>query len=298
MRTSIVVGVDGSPDSGVALTWAATEAHRRGVVLYAVYGLWMPMAAVPFGGTAVIPPSDEFRAYATQVLDKARQRVKDEWPDVEMDTFLVLRPPAEALLDIGRDAALIVVGTRGLSGLGALVLGSVSGRVAARSTCPTVVVPPQSGPGGGTIVVGVDGSAASDAALRFALAEADRLSAPVVAINAFRTTSIPVPIMDPDGVEKATALERQHAEGVVAEAVARARATTSSRANVTIRAVAGYPSDVILDAGRDATLIVVGSRGRGEVRSMLLGSTSHGVLHHATRPVAVVHARGEVDAHG
>ncbi|RIQ18254.1 universal stress protein [Jiangella rhizosphaerae] len=294
---AIVVGVDGSPDSSVALDWAIAEARLRGAPLYAVYGLWMPVAAVPFGGVAVLPPPDELRAYSEEVLDKARQRVKDAAPELEMDTFLILRTPTAAILEIGGDAGLIVVGTRGLSGLGALALGSVSGRVAAHAKTPVVVVPGHRVEDDGSIVVGVDGSAHGDAALRFALREADRRSAAVVAVGAFNTQSVPMPIFDADGIAKATALERRHTEAIVAEAVARARAATRSAAHVTVRAEAGYPADVITGAGRNAALIVVGSRGRGELRSMLLGSTSHAVLHHATRPVAVVHVQ-EMSSHG
>lgn len=287
---AIVIGVDGSPDSGVALDWAIAEAQLRDAPLYIVHGLWMPVAAVPFGGAAILPPSDDLRAYATQVLDKARQRVKDAAPAVDVDTFLILRPAAQAILDVAEDCSLIVVGTRGLGTLGALVLGSASNRVAAHATCPAVVVPPHRHTHDDTIVVGVDGSAHSDAALRFALNEADRRSAPVVAVTAFRTESIAMPIFEHDGLAKVTAAERQYAEGMATEAIARARAATGSRADVTVRAEAGYPADVIVHAAREAALIVVGTRGRGEVRSMLLGSISHAVLHHATRPVAVVHA--------
>ncbi|MBB5788849.1 universal stress protein [Jiangella mangrovi] len=290
MSTAIVVGVDGSPDSGHALDWAAAEAQLRGVELRIVYGLWLPMAAVPFGGAAVLPPSDDFHAYAELVLDNATQRVKSRHPVVETAIFLLQRPPAEALLEAGRDAALTVVGTRGLSGLGALVLGSVSGRVAARSTRPVVVVPPHQRTGDGTLVVGVDGSAHSDAALRFALTEAAERSAPVLALTVFQTQVVQLPILDPDALARVTALDRQRAEGLAAEAVARARAATGSRAEVRVRAEAGNPAEIIAGLGRDATLIVVGTRGRGEVRRMLLGSTSRGVLHHAAGPVAVVHA--------
>lgn len=286
----IVVGVDGSPDSGHALAWAAAEAYQRGVRLYVVHGLWLPMAAAPFAGTAVVPPPDELRAYGTQVLDKARQRVKDEWPALDVDTLLVQRSPIEALLDVGRDAALTVVGSRGLSDIGALLLGSVSGRVAARSKRPVVVVPRPPEPGDGTIVVGVDGSAHGDAALRFALTEARLRSAEVLAVTAVQVRAVPVPVFDAGSVAEATAQEHRHAQGLAAEALARARAATGSRADVTVRVVSGSPADVLVDAGRRAGLVVVGSRGRGEVRSLLLGSTSHGVLHRAGRPVAVVHA--------
>ncbi|PZF86121.1 universal stress protein [Jiangella anatolica] len=285
---AIVVGVDGSPGSGLALDWAIAEARLRAAPLYVVYGLWLPVAAVPFGA-GILPPSDDLRAYGMQVLDQARQRVKDAAPLVDVDTFLVVRPAAQAILDVGKNCSLVVVGTRGLGTLGALVLGSASNRVAAHATCPAVVVPPHRGPGDGAIVVGVDGSAHSDAALRFALNEADRRYAPVVAVTAIRTDWLAMPIFDADGLARATAAERQHAEGMTAEAVARARAATGSRADVTVRAEAGPAAGVVVDAGREAGLIVVGSRGRGEMRSMLLGSTSHAVLHHATRPVAVVH---------
>lgn len=280
MSKTIVVGVDGSPDSGVALDWAAEEARLRGAPLQAVFGLWMPIAAVPFGGAAVLPPSDELRSFATEVLDAARQRAKETAPGIDVDTSLVLRPPAEALLDVSKDAGLVVAGTRGLGTIGSLVLGSVSGRVAAHATCPVVVVPPHEGAGDGSIVVGVDGSAHGEAALRFALTEAGLRSARVVVVGAFRMHG------------HTTAPERQETEDLLNAALDRARAATGApgaAAEATTLAEPGFPTDVIVEAAVDASLVVVGSRGRGDVRSMLLGSTSRGVLHQAGRPVAVVH---------
>ncbi|WP_158564297.1 universal stress protein [Jiangella anatolica] len=281
MSKPIVVGVDGSTDSGVALDWAAAEARLRGAPLHAVHGLWMPMAAVPFGGAAVLPPSDELRAYATDVLDATRRRVKDVAPGVEAETFLVLRPPAEALLEVGKDAALIVAGTRGLTGLGALVLGSVSARIAAHAPVPAVVVPPEGTDDGnraGEIVVGVDGSEHADAALRFALTEAALRQARVLAVGAYHLRG------------RTTSPERQETEAVLAAALERARAATGATVPTTVRVEAGHAAEVIVEASATASLIVVGTRGRGEVRSMLLGSTSRGVLHQATRPVVVVRA--------
>ncbi|TDD65465.1 universal stress protein [Jiangella aurantiaca] len=276
MSNAIVVGVDGSPDSGAALDWAAAEAELRGVPLHVVYGLWMPMAAVPFGRAATLPPSDELRAYAMDVLDTARQRAKETAPDLDVDTFLILRPPAQALLDASKDADLVVAGTRGLSTIGSLVLGSVSGRVATHATCPAVVVPPDGTAGDGSVVVGVDGSAHGDASLRFALTEAGLRSARVVVVAAYRMRGhVAVP-------------ERQETEALVAAAVDRARAATGATVDVATVVEPGDPADVIVGAASDASLVVVGSRGRSNVRSMLLGSTSRAVLHHATCPVAVV----------
>lgn len=206
-----------------------------------------------------------------------------------METFLILKRPAQAILDVARDASLIIVGTRRLSALGALALGSVSARVAAHSTCPTVVVPPHTTPDGGSIVVGIDGSAHSDAALRFALIEAARRSAKVVAVHAHQTSAIPTPIFAPEMMDRLVAEEHRQAEALLDDAVNRALQATGSDATVTAHTRAGHPADILLDAAQDASLIVVGSRGRGEFRSLLLGSVSHAVLHRATRPVVVAH---------
>ncbi|SDT19536.1 universal stress protein [Jiangella sp. DSM 45060] len=293
MTNAVVVGVDGSPDSGHALSWAAAQAHRRGSVLYVVFALWTPLAALPFGGTVLQPPPDELRLYSGRVLDRAKQLVLEQHPGVEVSTVLVVRPPVQALLDVSHDAALVVVGTRGLGAFGGLLLGSVSARVAARATAPVVVVPEPAGPGNGTIVAGVDGSPHGDAALRFALTEADRRDVPVVAVTAYEPDPLMLPVLDPAAVERAAAIERRGAEQLASDAVGRARAATGSAATVTVRVQAGREAQVVTDAGRDAGLIVVGSRGRGEVRGLLLGSTSQAVLHHAGRPVAVLHARSD-----
>jgi nucleotide-binding universal stress UspA family protein len=290
MSTHIVVGVDGSTGSATALDWAAVEARRRGVALHIVYSLWMPTVAAPFGGRVVLPPSAELRAYGEQVLERAGQRVADGWPGVETQASLVLRAPAQSLIDAGRDAALVVVGTRGLSELGGILLGSVSGRVAARSACPTVVVPSPPIPGDGTIVVGIDGSSHSDAALRFALVEAERAGASITAVSALQVEGLATAALDRESREEWIAAERRHAEKMVSDAIARARTATDSQIEVAVRIAAGRPDEVVREAGRHAELIVIGSRGRGGVRSTLLGSTSQGVLHQATRPVAVVKA--------
>lgn len=270
MTTSIVVGVDGSPDSGIALDWAAKEAALRGAGITVVYGLLMPVAAVPFGPAAALPPSEQLHALATGVLDAARARVAAAEPSVDVDTFLILRGAVDAILDMAGGAAMIVVGTRGLGGVGGLLLGSVSSRVAARAHCPTVVVPPVVAPGDGSIVVGVDGSSSGDAALRFALAEAGRRSAKVVAVHAHH--------------------DQADLETLVPAALERARAANLTDPDVSIRLGPGRPADVLLEEGQDAAMIVVGSRGRGQVRSLLLGSTSSAVLQRSTRPVAVVRA--------
>lgn len=289
---TIVVGVDGSPTSGVALDWAATEARYRRTHLLIVYGLHMPITTVPFGGSTALPPSDELRSYAMSVLTEAQRRVTENAPDTAVATTLALRQPSDAIVAAAEDAQLVVVGSRGLNAVQALALGSVSSRVAARSPCPVIVVPSvEPAPHDGTIVVGVDGSTHSDAALRFAFEEAARRSAKIVALNAYRTPVLTVPTDDPDELRTASAAQHRHAETVVNEAVERAVDSTGTQADVTVRVLAGHPDDALIEAAGEAALLVVGPRGRGGLRSLILGSVSRSVLHHARCPVAVVPAR-------
>ncbi|MBB5788828.1 universal stress protein [Jiangella mangrovi] len=287
----IVVGVDGSPDSGVALDWATAEARGRKADLAIVYGLWMPMTAIAFGDASVLPLAEDVHGYGQLVLDAARERVTEQAPDLNVTTSLLMRRPDDALLQVADDGAeLIVVGSRGLGGVGSLALGSVSTRVAARASCPVVVVPPGSRHLDGAIVVGVDGSEHSDAALRFALARGRDEQTEVVAVSAYRAPFLPLQDVDPETMSVVGAEERRLALEALHQAVDRARQAIGGPVDVSVRLEEGHPADVLLDLGRDAALLVVGSRGRGPVRSLLLGSISQAVLHQAAGPVAVVRA--------
>lgn len=288
---TIVVGVDGSFDSGAALDWAVADARRRGAGIRVVHAVWVPTPAVVFGDTSMLAPPDVLLDYGKEVLETARERVRLQDPAVYVETTLLVRRADEALLESAGDAVLIVVGRRGASGLGALALGSVSGRVAASAPCPTVVVPPNAAPGDGPVVVGVDGSEHSEAALRFALTEAALRQTAVIAVGAYRIPSIPMPLVDARTISRIADEEHRLAEERVHLAVDRVR-PASDDVDVTVRVESGDPAGVLLDVGRDAALVVVGSRGLGRVRGLLLGSVSQAVLHQSTRPVAVVHAPG------
>ncbi|MBE1877674.1 universal stress protein [Myceligenerans pegani] len=298
----IVVGVDGSPDSVVALDWATTEAQIRETSLLVVYGLHTSVTVGPLGGTTVVPAADDLRQAAEEVLADAGRRVDERAPGVRLDTHLALLPPGDALLEAARDGAgLLVVGTRGLGTAAAIAMGSVSGQVVPHAPCPTVVVPSPEDvpPDDGSIVVGVDGSEHGDAALRFALREAARRSARLVAIHAYRAEAPTLPFFDPGHTEVAVEAEHQHAqaetraESSVSQLVARAAADVGAAGpepDVTVRVAEGRAGDVLVELSRDAALTVVGTRGRGEIRAALLGSVSHTVVSHARHPVAVVRA--------
>nr|WP_281386778.1 universal stress protein [Jiangella mangrovi] len=142
----------------------------------------------------------------------------------------------------------------------------------------------------GAIVVGVDGSEHSDAALRFALARGRDEQTEVVAVSAYRAPFLPLQDVDPETMSVVGAEERRLALEALHQAVDRARQAIGGPVDVSVRLEEGHPADVLLDLGRDAALLVVGSRGRGPVRSLLLGSISQAVLHQAAGPVAVVRA--------
>lgn len=280
MSDVLVVGIDGSENSTAALRWSIHEASTRGDVLKLVYCFQPPMAAV--GYVVVAPQTDELREYAENVLSAVAETARQMAPELDIRTELVLGPPSAALLEASQEASLLVVGTRGLGALGAMFLGSVSTRLAAHAQCPTVVVPADSpAPDrSGPIVVGVDDSDHAIAALRFAARAADSSGAEIIAVHGHRYAE---DLYQPAATEAA---ERAQAESLVAEAIAHA----GVKQHVTIRIVTDSPGDALLGAANNASLIVVGSRGRGGFRGMLLGSVSQSVLHGARCPVAVVHA--------
>ena len=146
---------------------------------------------------------------------------------------------------------------------------------------------------GPKVVVAVDGSAGSRAALQFAVADAARRGVPLEVVTAYRW---PDYLMDFDVMGSAET-ERMRAR-LRADAEARARAlvdevtagATGPRPEIRVRAVHGAPAQVLIQASQGADLLVVGSRGHGEFSSVLLGSTSMQLALHATCPVTVVHS--------
>lgn len=133
--TVVVVGVDGSPGATGALRWAAEEARLRGTTLRAVLA-W----------SYLDQPGEEFdprfgEEQARGVLDKALEAAFDGSPPVEIEPVVVCDLPARALLEAAKDAALLVVGSRGLGGFKGLLLGSVSHQVAQHASCPVAVIP-------------------------------------------------------------------------------------------------------------------------------------------------------------
>ncbi|GAA3766370.1 universal stress protein [Salinactinospora qingdaonensis] len=290
----VVVGVDGSEPSRAALDWAAQAAVHRGVGLTVLYAMSMPLIATPFGHPTRVTPTPEVADRASTLLNSAVEHVKTAHPHLSVHTQLSEIEPAPAMLAAAKHADLVVVGSRGHGGAASLFLGSVSVRLASHAACPVVVVPPDSTTlhqPRGRVVVGVDGSAASATALRFALEEAALRDADLTALRAWQP-AVPFDPMELAAVEytvdreSLVARATKYVHTIVEEA--RSEATRSVPVHVVM--VEEHPAQALLTESHTADLIVVGSRGRGGFRGLLLGSVSQAVLHHAAVPVMVTRA--------
>ncbi|MEU3660639.1 universal stress protein [Streptomyces sp. NPDC032940] len=279
----IVVGVDPDPDRRVALTWAADEARRRRRPLTLVYAQGEPVPGYrPEGGR----PSwerwrEELHTTGNDVLESAAAFVEERLPGAEVSVLLAEGPPAWVLAEQSQHAELVVIGSRHPAARrGLFASTAVALPLTARAACPVVVLresehttrqPPY-------LVVGVDGSPDAAAAVDFAFDEADLRGANLRALYAWHT-----PVL---GVMDEHAAVREWRQ-LLAETVA-GRTVAHPSVELHHEVVEGHPVQVLTDASAHALGLVVGARGRGGFRGMLLGSVSQGVLHHAHCPVITV----------
>jgi nucleotide-binding universal stress UspA family protein len=269
----VVVGYDGSAGSEIALAWAAERARRRSAPLVLVHALrpWPYEAAL-----LTSPEADEARA----LLDRVVQRLAQDGPLDVRPRLSLAASPARLVLDHAGDAECVVVGARGHGGpLGGLHLGSVGAQLVSHAPCPVVVVRRGSGSG---IVVGVDGSPTSSLAIGFAFAEAEALGEPLTAVHAWRPRMHgDLPLVDD--------MDDGHESALLSESLA---GWSQKSPDVEVRHVLSTlePAAALVAESATARLLVVGSRGLGGFRGLLLGSVSGSVLRHAVCDVAVVRA--------
>ncbi len=301
----ILVGADGSAASLHALRWAAAEARTRGLGLRVLVAYSLPSftAASLDGGYAALD-DQTIRAGAQAVLDEALAHVQDA--GVPLQGRVVAGDAAAALVDESRHVELAVVGTRGRGGFADRLLGTVSSALPAHAWCPTVVVPLR-GPDGEPvtdgqappvrpvrrIVVGVDGSAPAERALRAAIREAQAWDAEIFAVS-----GVPIASMTGALAWLPSAVDHEQVLGDIAEGldvvVDRTLADLpGTSVEVKRRVLDGTGAELLTEFSEATDLVVVGSRGRGGFAGLLLGSTSQAVLHHAKCPVMVVTARAD-----
>lgn len=284
----VLVGVDGSEHSLAALDWAAAEATARHRMLRIVHAFIWPLYRHVAVGPALYGPIDGgLRAEADQIVETAVRRASTGWPGLAVEGEVQVGAAGAVMLSAADDAELVVVGSRGLGGFTSLLVGSVSGQLAAHAPCPVVVIrtPPHADvPERQRVVVGIDDPTKSDEVFQFAFDEATRLGVRLDVIHCVPTRPAIYGI-PPDDTEIVQAQTER-----LTDAVAAWEAKYPG-IDVAAQVVRGSAGQVLTGESERALLVVVGSRGAGGFRGLLLGSVSHQVLHHAACPVAIVHAR-------
>jgi nucleotide-binding universal stress UspA family protein len=293
----VVVGVDGCDASWPAVLVGAWEARERRTTLLLVHGFLGSAAYSPVGLIAYYPPEYDALGDAKAMLATCAQRVRDENPDLTVRTKLSLGGGAGTLIEESRDASLVVVAARGSGGFAGLSIGSVSTQVAAHAHSPVIVVRPPAGedvaatasvPAPGPVVVGVDGSPRTAAALAFAFEAAAARDVPLIALYAW--WMLPQDNLGPvyPGTYDEGAAQAE-ARRILAEAIA---GWSSEYPDVKVEERPVHtmnPSFALIGASKGAGLVVVGCRGRGGFTGLLLGSVGRDLVGHAHAPVAVVH---------
>ena len=276
------MGVDGSHGSRHALEWTVAQAVGRDVSVDAVSAWNVPLTGAEIGMVGVLTDWGEVRTSVSERLDAVLSEIERDGVDVR--PVVVQGGAVAALLDESASAQLVVLGSRGLNAMKRLTLGSVSRHLTTHARVPTVVVPGDAPTDAvHRIIVGVDGSANSAAAFRWALAFAGT-AALVEAVSAIAVS----PWLDPDTARArfGDEIEREEREitALLDEADPDHRATR--RFEVHDARV------VIAEAADGADLVVIGSSGRSRIGEMLLGSTASWLVQHATRATVVVPPAG------
>ncbi|MFD6229434.1 universal stress protein [Streptomyces sp. NPDC060232] len=296
MARTITVGVDGSAESGAAAEWAAREAKLRELPVRLVQ-VWVPvpepMAEAPLLG------EETHRHWTERIPRESVERLKLRHPGVEVRTEQRTGTAAEVLVDAARDAELLVLGSRSLSGFGGFLVGSVGQAVIARTEAPVVLVragqeaadehvtDPAGVPSAATafrpVVLGLDHP--DDTVIAFAFEEAQRRKTALHAIRAWDTWPYAVYTVG-SGFEHHEEFSRQRADAL-AETLRPWRQKYPD-VEVVEASRPGSAAALLIDASRDASLVVVGRRVRRNPFGSHIGAVTHAVLHHATAPVAVI----------
>lgn len=288
VMSRIVVGVDESEGARAALRWAVREAQAHDGTVLAVLA-WGFLDQHPPGadldpGYSESDAAAALGAIVSETLDASEEK--------RVEQLVVCDLPARALLDVAVGADLLVVGARGLGGFAGLLLGSVSQRCLHHLVAPTVVVREVTAPfadGTSRYVVGVDGSPGSRAALEWAVREARVHGAGLDVVHAYQLPYVGG--FPYSGIAIEAEVLKDAAREVLSSSLA---AVDHEGVDTTTHATFSTATAALLAAADGARMVVVGSRGAGAVKRLVLGSVADQVARHAPCPVTVVPS----EAHG
>ncbi|WP_405594460.1 universal stress protein [Streptomyces sp. NBC_01092] len=308
---SVTVGLDGSHESRAAAEWAAREAQLLGLPLKLVH-VWepapAPMAQAPLLGTETqqhwtepsemgAPPAEGWERVPREAAEGLRAR----HPRLDVITEQLSGRPAEVLADAAKDAELLVLGSRGLSGIGGFVVGSVGLSVVAHTERPVVLVrageqaadehemDPAGIPSAATayrpVVLGLDIESPDEELIEFAFAAAARRGTSLRVVHGWN-----VPPYYAYGLSVDLELHGSLAQAETSALTELLRPWRKKFPDVEVTADSHYgiPANHLVDASREASLVVVGKRIRRNPIGAHIGPVTHAVLHHSTAPVAVV----------
>ncbi|MFC8362980.1 universal stress protein [Streptomyces griseorubiginosus] len=298
MTRTITVGLDGSSESRAAAEWAAREAALLGLPLKLVH-VWEPVPA-PMAQAPLLGAETQ-QHWTERVPREAAEGIRLRHPGLEVTADHLSGRPAEMLTDAAKDAELLVVGSRALSGLGGFLVGSVALSVVAHAERPVVLVrageqaadehemDPAGIPSSATpfrpVVLGLDIESPDDGLIEFAFAAAARRSTSLRVVHGWN----PPPYY---AYGLATDLELHaalaHRESVTLTELLRPWREKHPDVEVTEESSYGTPGNHLADASREASLVVVGRRIRRSAFGAHIGTVTHAVLHHSVAPVAVV----------
>jgi nucleotide-binding universal stress UspA family protein len=289
----VVIALDGAPHSDQTLEWGLHEASLRGADVILARAWIDPRELVEWNWYPIVAAEldSEIDAEVATYLAEKRTGATDRYPGLTITTTVLRGGEVPLLRQLSESAQLLVVGERGR--VGRMRMGSIAAHVAAHSRCDVVVVrgdvntpPIQDAP----VVVGVDGSRASLAAAETAAHEASMRSAPLVVVHARPTVADPygrgMPALSP---RYARDIDENDPTHRAAQDVATRLRSRHPGLEVRVTLVDGDPAHALIEAAHDAALLVVGSRGLGAFRGMLLGSVSNDVVRNATSSVLVLH---------
>lgn len=285
-QLGIVVAVDGSPASNAAVVWAARDAAMRNIGLTLFHAVVTPTTTwppVPYPDSLLVKLEDDRRRQLAHALKLAEEAMPAD-RKVAITKEFVYSSPALALIKMSDDAQMIVVGSSGRGLLARGVLGSVSSTVVRHANCPVAVIrdedvpDPQHGP----VLLGIDGSPASELATAIAFEQASRRGVDLVALHAWSDVAVlGLPAFDWEAVQA-------EAERSLAETLA---GWQERYPDVTVRRVLvrDLPAQQLIEQSKSlaAQLVVVGSHGRGGLTGLILGSVSNTVLHSVKVPIIV-----------
>ncbi|MFE2889584.1 universal stress protein [Streptomyces graminifolii] len=294
MVRSVVAGLDGSPESRAAAEWAAREAELRGLPLKIVH-VWVPapdpLAQAPLMG------AETQQQWSERIPREAGEGLRRRHPGVDVTVERVSGAPSDALVKAAKDAELLVLGSRGLSGVGGFLVGSVGLSVVARAELPVVLVradeqapdeaeaPPASAAPNRPVVLGLDAEGPADAVIEFAFAEAARRGTTLRVVYGW---NLPPYYAYGFALDAGLHDELSREETDSLTEALRPWRQKHPGTEVFLEPRVGSAADHLVDASREACLVVIGRRIRRGALGAHIGPVAHGVLHHSTAPVAVV----------